>query len=54
MENIELEVSLENNGSFMSLFIANENGTGANYTVPTVEEVGKCVADYIKDYCIEN
>ena len=50
---LNLEVSLSVDEDGYTMFVANEDGTGASYTVDNAEEIGLFLVEYVKNYCEE-
>ena len=48
----EIEIVKDDNLPKGTLYISTECGSGAKYQVDTADDVGKIVAQYIKEYCI--
>ena len=50
--NLEVSLAIEDDGTY-TMFVANEDGTGASYTVDNIEEIGLYIVEYVKNYCEE-
>ena len=48
---LSVELFVKNGKQYV--FISNEMSTGAEYQVNTTADIGKCVAQYVEMYCME-
>ena len=49
VDNITVELFVKEGKQFA--YICNENGTGAEYDIKSLNDIGKAVVDYISLYC---